>query len=59
MELWLFIFYSFYFSLIPVYALPNYGSLVRYRYGAIMLLVAIGIAATLKIYTDHLKFKKY
>jgi len=49
-EFWMFMCFSFYFILIPTYAIPNIGALVRYRYGAIMLLVAIGISAYLKLY---------
>ncbi len=49
-EFWMFVCFSFYFTLIPIYAIPNIGALVRYRYGAIMLLVAIGISAFLKLY---------
>lgn len=55
LEFWLFICFSFYFTLIPTYAIPNIGSLIRYRYGAIMLLVAIGISALLKRYKEQLK----
>ena len=36
-EYWMFVCFSFYFTLIPIYAIPNIGALIRYRYGAIML----------------------
>ncbi len=49
-EFWMFVCFSFYFILLPTYAMPNIGALVRYRYGAIMLLVAIGISAYIKLY---------
>ena len=49
-EFWMFVCFSFYFILIPSYAIPNIGSLIRYRYGAIMLLAAIGISTFLKLY---------
>ena len=55
LEFWMLICFSFYFTLIPTYAIPNTGSLIRYRYGALMLLVAIGISAFLKRYKRHLK----
>lgn len=50
LEFWIFVCFSFYFTLIPIYALPNIGALVRYRYGAIMLLVALGISTYLRLY---------
>ena len=50
LEFWMFVCFSFYFTLVPIYAIPNIGSLVRYRYGAIMLLVALGISAYLRLY---------
>ena len=49
-EFWMFVCFSFYFTLIPIYALPNIGALIRYRYGAIMLLAAIGISMFLRLY---------
>ena len=50
LEFWMFVCFSFYFTLIPIYAIPNIGALVRYRYGAIMLLVALGISTYLRLY---------
>ena len=50
-EFWMVITFSFYFALIPTYAFPNIGALIRYRYGAIMLLAALGISIFLYIYT--------
>jgi hypothetical protein len=49
-EFWMFVCFCFYFILVPSYAIPNIGTLIRYRYGAIMLLAAIGISTFLKLY---------
>ena len=54
-EFWMYVCFSFYFILIPIYAIPNIGALIRYRYGAIMLLVALGISAYLKFYISKKK----
>ena len=53
-EFWIFVTFSFYFALIPTYALPNMGALIRYRYAAIMIIVALGIGAMLHIYNKKL-----
>ena len=53
-EFWIFVTFSFYYALIPTYALPNMGALIRYRYAAIMILVALGIGAILHIYSKKL-----
>ena len=45
LELWIILAFSFYFALIQTYVFPNIGALVRYRYAALMILVAVGIAA--------------
>ena len=50
-ELWIIILFSLYFTLIPTYAFPNIGTLLRYRYAAIMILSAIGISGL--IYLHH------
>ena len=56
-EFWIMISFSFYFALIPTYAFPNIGALMRYRYGAIMLLVALGVSAFLYLYNHKGKIK--
>ena len=53
-EFWIFVSFSFFYSLVPTYALPNMGALIRYRYAAIMILVALGICAMLHIYNKKL-----
>jgi hypothetical protein len=57
-EFWIFITFSFYYALIPTYALPNIGTIVRYRYSAIMILVALGIGAFLHLYSKKLYINK-
>ena len=54
-EFWMVITFSFYFALIPTYAFPNIGALIRYRYGAIMLLAALGISIFLYKYAKKEK----
>ena len=54
-EFWMVITFSFYFALIPTYAFPNIGALIRYRYGAIMLLAALGISIFLYKYAKKKK----
>ena len=49
-ELWIMLSFSFYFALVYTYAFPNIGALARYRYAALMLLVALGIAAFAYLY---------
>jgi len=44
-EYWMMITFSWYYIMVPVYALPNVGTIQRYRYAPLMLLVALGIAA--------------
>ena len=53
-EFWIFVSFSFFYALVPTYALPNMGALIRYRYAAIMILVALGIGAMLHIYNKKL-----
>mgnify|MGYP000542390286 CR=1 FL=1 len=52
-ELWIIISYSLFFGLIFSYAFPNVGTLVRYRYGPLMLLVALGISALVYLYSKY------
>ena len=54
-EFWMVITFSFYFALIPTYTFPNIGALIRYRYGAIMLLAALGISIFLYKYAKKEK----
>ena len=54
-EFWMIITFSFYFALIPTYTFPNIGALIRYRYGAIMLLAALGISIFLYKYAKKEK----
>jgi len=54
-ELWIIMTFSFYFALVPTYAFPNIGAIIRYRYAAIMLLVALGIAAFMYLYNKNTK----
>ena len=54
-EFWMVITFSFYFALIPTYTFPNIGALIRYRYGAIMLLAALGISIFLYKYAKKKK----
>jgi len=56
-ELWVMILFSVYFALIPVYVFPNFGAIIRYRYAAIMLIVAIGIAFSHYVYINWLRLK--
>jgi len=44
-ELWVVFVFFVYFTLVPVIVLPNIGTMVRYRYGPIMALGGLGIAA--------------
>ena len=44
-ELWVIFGFFAYFTLIPVYVLPNIGTMVRYRYAPMAALAGIGIAA--------------
>jgi len=54
-EIWVMLSFSLYFGLVYTFAFPNVGALIRYRYAALMLLVAIGLAAFAYIYSN----KKY
>ena len=56
-ELWIMVSFSFYFALLPVYAFPNIGALVRYRYSAIMILVALGVGAYMHLYYKSKRMK--
>ena len=58
-ELWVLMSFSIYFALIPVYAFPNFGAIIRYRYSALMLAVALGIAAFHYLYTRRLSTIKH
>ena len=49
-EFWIMVSFSIYFALLPVYAFPNIGALVRYRYSAIMILVSLGVSAYMHLY---------
>jgi len=52
-EIWVMLSFSLYFGLIYTYSFPNVGALVRYRYAAIMILVALGISAFMYLYTSN------
>ncbi|WP_435189526.1 hypothetical protein ACMAZA_01875 [Pseudothioglobus sp. nBUS_23] len=49
-ELWIMISFSLYFGIVYSLALPNIGTLIRYRYSAIMILVALGLAAAFHLF---------
>ena len=51
-EFWIMLAFSVYYCLIFAYVFPNVGTLLRYRYAALMLLVAIGIAALAHLYLE-------
>jgi len=44
-EFWVVFVFFGYFTLVPVYVLPNIGTIVRYRYAPIMAIAGLGIAA--------------
>ena len=44
-EFWLILGFFVYFTLVPVYVLPNIGTMVRYRYAPIMAIAGLGVAA--------------
>jgi len=54
-EFWLLIAFSLFYSLFPVYAFPNIGALVRYRYAAIMIIVALSLSAISYLYSSKIK----
>ena len=55
LELWIMMSFSIYFILIPIYAFPNFGAIIRYRYAALMIIVAIGIAFFNYVYINRSK----
>jgi len=59
LELWVLMSFSIYFVLVPVYAFPNFGAIIRYRYAALMLAVALGIAVYHYLYTGRLSKIKH
>ena len=54
-ELWIMISFSLYFGIVYSLAFPNIGTLVRYRYSAIMILVALGLATILHLFLTKRK----
>ncbi|WP_416695889.1 hypothetical protein [Candidatus Pseudothioglobus sp. Uisw_050_01] len=52
-EFWVMISFSLFFTVFPVYAYPNVGALVRYRYAGIMLITAICLCALVSIYLNY------
>ena len=52
-EIWVMLSFSLYFGLVYTFAFPNVGALIRYRYAALMLLVALGISAFMYLYSSY------
>ena len=50
-EIWVMLSFSLYIGLVYTYSFPNVGALIRYRYAAIMILVALGISAFMYVYS--------
>ena len=44
-EIWVIFGFFGYFTLVPVYILPNTGTMIRYRYAPLMALAGLGVAA--------------
>ena len=44
-EIWVILGFFIYFTLVPIYVLPNIGTMVRYRYAPIMAIAGLGVAA--------------
>ena len=52
-EFWVMISFSLFFTVFPIYAYPNIGALVRYRYAGIMLITAICLCALVSVYLNY------
>ena len=52
-EFWIMLSFSLFFTVFPVFAFPNIGALVRYRYAGIMIILAISISAIITIYLNY------
>ena len=52
-EIWVMVSFAMYIALIYGYAIPNLGSMVRYRYSSIMIIAALGFSAIVYLYYQY------
>ena len=57
-KFWIIVSFSIYSCIYPVYAFPNIGAIVRYRYGGLMLIAALGISAFIYLLSNKGNIEK-